>query len=63
MPTTKDMLGGAVFDCWGDLPRDVQEMLFAAAVAHDPAAAECLAIELHNRHPRTAHPPAPTKTA
>ena len=63
MPNTNEMLGRAVFDCWADLSRDVQEMLFAAAVLHAPNAAERLAIELHARHPRTAHPPAPTKTA
>ena len=63
MHSTNNLLGGAVFDRWADLPRDVQEMLFAAAVARDPTAAERLAIELHERHPRTAHPPAPTWTA
>ncbi len=62
MPNTNEMLGRAVFDLWADLPRDVQEMLFAAAIVHDPDATEHLAIELHDRHPRTAHPPAPVKS-
>ena len=63
MATTNDLLGQAVFDRWADLPRDVQEMLFAAAVAHAPEAKEQLTIELHERHPRTAHPPAATRIA
>jgi hypothetical protein len=63
MPSTNEMLGRAVFDRWADLPRDVQEMLFSAAVAHAPDATERLAIELHERHPRTAHPAAPNNFA
>ncbi len=63
MSNTNELLGRAVFDLWARLPRDVQELLFAAAVVHEPTAAERLAIELHDRHPRTAHPPAPVKTA
>jgi hypothetical protein len=41
----------------------VQEVLFEAAVAHEPEVRERLATDLHNRHPRTAHPPRPTKLA
>lgn len=61
MMTTNEMLGRAVFDRWAELPRDVQEMLFAAAVAHAPEATERLATELHDRHPRTSHPSAPAQ--
>jgi hypothetical protein len=62
MAQSIEMLGRAVFDCWGDLPRDIQEKLFDAAVAHQPDATEQLAVELHDRHPRTAHPPRPQRT-
>ena len=62
MPSTNELLGRAVFDKWADLPRKVQEMLFEAAVAHAPEERERLAIELHDRHPRTAHPPSPSET-
>jgi hypothetical protein len=47
---------------WPELPRDAQEMLFAAA-ADDAVIANTLAVYLHDRHPRTAHPPKPTALA
>jgi hypothetical protein len=37
-------------------------MLFAAAV-NDGVIANALATYLHDRHPRTAHPPKPTALA
>jgi hypothetical protein len=38
-------------------------LLFEAAVSREPEERERLATELHDRHPRTAHPPRPTKLA
>ncbi|MDB5514006.1 MAG: hypothetical protein JWQ17_764 [Tardiphaga sp.] len=59
----EQLLGRAVFEQWADLPRDVQEALFEAAAGSDPDIRNALATDLHNRHPRTAHPPKPTKLA
>ncbi len=59
MTRLEELLGRAVFARWSDLSRDVQELLFEAAVVHELDARERLAIELHERHPRTAHPPKP----
>jgi hypothetical protein len=56
------LLGHAALKVWPDLPRDAQEQLFAAAV-DDGVIANSLAIFLHDRHPRTAHPPHPTRLA
>ena len=53
------LLGHAALKVWPELPRDAQEMLFAAAV-DDGVIANTLAIFLHDHHPRTAHPPKPT---
>jgi len=53
------LLGHAALKVWAELPRDAQEMLFAAAV-DDSVIANALAIYLHDHHPRTAHPPKPT---
>jgi len=50
------LLGHAALKVWPELPRDAQERLFAAAV-NDGIIANALAIYLHDRHPRTAHPP------
>jgi hypothetical protein len=47
---------------WPDLPRDAQERLFAAAV-DDSIIAKSLAEFLHDRHPKTSHPPKPTRLA
>jgi hypothetical protein len=63
MTRSEDLLGRAVFELWSDLPRHIQELMFEAAVWHQPEAREQLATELHDRHPRTAHPPRPTKLA
>jgi hypothetical protein len=49
------MLGHAAIEVWGDMPRDVQEALFAAATKGREAEREELARLLHDRHPRT-HP-------
>ena len=57
------LLGNAAFRVWPDLPRDVQEKLFETAVPLDPAIRNRLAIFLHDRHPKTAHPPKPTTLA
>jgi len=52
-------LGQAVIDIWGDLPRDIQELIFGRAVLaghqteRDEAFREQLAVFLHDRHPRT----------
>jgi hypothetical protein len=52
-------LGRAVAGAWGDLPSDVQEILFEKALAaghhseRDEALREQLAVFLHDRHPRT----------
>ena len=56
------MLGHAALKVWSDLPREAQECLFAAAV-DDGVIANSLAVFLHDRHPKTAHPPKPTRIA
>ena len=56
------LIGRAALKVWPDLPRDAQEQLFAAAV-NDAVIGNSLATFLHDRHPRTAHPPSPTRTA
>jgi hypothetical protein len=56
------LLGRAALKVWPDLPRDAQERLFAAAV-DDGVIANSLAEFLHDRRPRTAHPPKPTGLA
>jgi hypothetical protein len=56
------ILGHAALKVWADLPRDAQERLFAAAV-DDGAVANDLAEFLQDRHPKTAHPPRPTRLA
>jgi hypothetical protein len=53
------LLGQAALRLWPDLPRDVQELLFETAVPLDLAVRNRLAIFLHDRHPKTAHPPKP----
>jgi hypothetical protein len=57
------LLGNAALRLWPDLPRDVQEKLFETAVPLDPAIRNRLAIFLHDRHPKTVHPPKPTTLA
>jgi hypothetical protein len=56
------LLGHAALKVWPDLPRDAQEQLFAASV-DDGVIANSLAVFLHDRHPKTAHPPKPTRIA
>jgi hypothetical protein len=56
------LLGHAALKVWSDLPRDAQERLFAAA-AGDGVIANSLAVFLHDRHPKTAHPPKPSMIA
>jgi hypothetical protein len=56
------LLGHAALKVWAELPRDAQERLFTAAV-DDGVIANELAEFLHDRHPKTAHPPQPTRLA
>ncbi len=56
------LLGHAALSVWADLPRDAQEQLFAAAV-DDGIIANSLAVFLHDRHPKTAHPARPSQIA
>jgi hypothetical protein len=57
------LLGQAALRLWANLPRDVQEKLFETAVPLDPVFRNGLAIYLHDRHPKTAHPPKPKEMA
>jgi hypothetical protein len=57
------LLGQAALKLWPDLPRQVQELLFETAVPVNPMIRNSLAVFLHDRHPRTAHPPKPTLLA
>ncbi|MDQ8729307.1 hypothetical protein [Bradyrhizobium sp. LHD-71] len=57
------LAGRAALRLWPDLPRDVQEQLFETAVPHDDQVRHDLAVFLHDRHPRTAHPQKPTALA
>ncbi len=56
------LLGRAILEMWPHLPRQVQETLFDKAVPDDAAIRNSLAVLLHARHPRTAHPPKPALT-
>jgi hypothetical protein len=56
------LLGHAALKAWPELPREAQERLFSAAV-DDGIIANSLAEPLHDRHPRTSHPPKPTRLA
>jgi hypothetical protein len=55
-PDFEKLLGSAVVSLWPDLPRDLQEAIFEAAAPQDDKLRETLAIYLHDRHTRTAHP-------
>ena len=57
------LLGQAALSLWPDLPRAVQEQLFETAVPTDDVVRNSLAVFLHERHPRTAHPRKPTMLA
>jgi hypothetical protein len=59
----EQLLGHAALGLWSEFPREVQEKLFETAVPHGPAIRNRLAIFLHDRHPKTAHPPKPTRLA
>ena len=52
------LLGHAALKVWSDLPRAAQERLFAAAIGEGGVATD-RAEFLHDRHPRTVHPPRP----
>jgi hypothetical protein len=56
------LLGHAALKIWANLPRDAQGQLSAAAV-DDGVIANSLAEFLHDHHPKTAHPPKPTRLA
>jgi hypothetical protein len=53
------LLGHAAIDVWGEMPRDIQEALFETAMKGHASEREALARLLHDRHPRTSHPPKP----
>jgi hypothetical protein len=47
------LLNHAAFKLWPDLPRDMQEELFEAAVPDNPLLRYSFAVFLHDHHPRT----------
>jgi hypothetical protein len=53
-------LGRAVTGTWGDLPQEIQQLLFERAVVaghhteRDESLREQMAAFLHDKHPRTA---------
>jgi hypothetical protein len=57
------LVGKAALALWPDFPRDVQEKLFETAVGADVIIRGHLASYLHDHHPKTAHPPNPTRLA
>jgi len=57
------LLGKAALTHWSSLPRDVQELLFDAAVPGEGPDRTAMATILHDQHPKTAHPPKPTALA
>jgi hypothetical protein len=62
-PRFTNTIGHAALELWPDLPREVQERLFEHAATSDESLRHALAIYLHDRHPRTAHPPKPSALA
>jgi hypothetical protein len=57
MPTDEVVtaLGEAVAAVWGELPAELQQALFEAAIrSAGEGSREKLAIYLHDRHPRTS---------
>jgi uncharacterized protein with von Willebrand factor type A (vWA) domain len=54
-----ELLGQAAISVWGDMPRDIQEALFETAMRDRAELRHDLARLLHERHPRTLHPPKP----
>jgi hypothetical protein len=63
VPEFERLLGKAALQLWSELPREVQEKLFETAVPLDAVMRNHLAIFLHDRHPKTAHPPKPSGLA
>jgi hypothetical protein len=57
------LLGQATSSVWGDISRDVQEAIFENAALNHPELRTALAEYLHQRHPKTLHPPQPTALA
>jgi hypothetical protein len=57
------LIGRTALELWGYFPRDVQELIFETAVRGNDGLRHELAVFLHERHPRTAHPPKPTALA
>jgi hypothetical protein len=51
------LVGRAALEVWGDMPRDIQEALFEVALRDRADIRPGLAKLLHERHPRTEHPP------
>ena len=56
------LLGRTVVALWGQLPRDIQELVFESAADGNDADRDELAVYLHDLHPRTAHPRRPAET-
>ena len=54
-----ELLGRAALSVWGEMPRDIQEALFETAMKGNDGDREVFARLLHERHPRTLHPPRP----
>ncbi|MGJ4995299.1 hypothetical protein ACQR0Z_12825 [Bradyrhizobium sp. HKCCYLS3077] len=54
-----ELLGNAAISVWGDMPRDIQEALFETAMRGQDDLRLQLAKLLHDRNPRTQHPPRP----
>jgi hypothetical protein len=52
-------IGRAAIAIWGDISRDAQEALFELAIKDRPEMRKELAEYLHERHPKTEHPPQP----
>jgi hypothetical protein len=57
------LIGRTALELWGHFPRDVQELIFETALRGNDQLRHDLAVFLHERHPRTAHPPKPTALA
>jgi hypothetical protein len=55
-----NLIGSATIEVWGDLPRDLQEAIFEIAARGNPEIRGALAVMLHERHPKTVHPPRPS---
>jgi hypothetical protein len=50
-----EALGNAALACWGQLPQEIQQLLFESAAGNaDEGFRSSLALYLHEHHPRTA---------